>query len=120
MKGKLLLLAGIAVLISSQGMADDVGRKLSSADLKPYDQANYPKTFAKFGEKFVLNEIQLARVAGAQAMARDENCDRVLFSDLSDKSTRDNVVVFVDCANGYRIWHSAGRVLRTAKNPPIE
>jgi len=117
---KFVAVAVLLAVASVGQVSADQNAKLQSADLRPYDAANYPKLFAKYGKKFVLNDIQAVRVAAANEMAKETKCNRVLSSDYSDRSTADQIVVFVDCANGYRIWYGGGRILRVAQNPPLE
>jgi hypothetical protein len=100
--------------------ADQTADKLRGVDLKPYEKANFPKLYAKYGRKFVVNDIQKLRVAGAREMAKETKCDRVLWSEYSDRSTTDSLVVFVDCANGYRIWYGGGRILQTDQGDRLD
>lgn len=118
MRVKLLLLA--LLLGTTASLADDTSTKLQSVDLKPYEKESYPNLYRRYGTSFVLNEIQKARVEAANAMAAEEKCDRVMWSEYSDTSTKRKIVVYVDCANGYRNWYEGGKVVKTAQNEPFK
>lgn len=108
------VVAGVAACVSTLAQAGQVDPKLKAVDLRPYEKAKFPKLYAQYGAKFVRDDIQKVRVAAANEMAKETKCDRVLWSEYSDiRSTPDQVVVFVDCANGYRIIYGGGRILKT-------
>lgn len=87
----------------------DSGPKTIAADIStPYDQATYPKTYAKWGEARVTGEIQSLREAAAAVVALRSECDAVMLAEVSDRtSPPDAPEVFVDCENGNR-WRYRG------------
>lgn len=77
--------------------------KIDPGVYTPYDRGNHPKTFAALGELVVLGPIQELRERGALHAARQMECDRVMWSELStNTSTQKDWNVFVDCQNGTR------------------
>ena len=102
-------------MVATVAHAEKLDPKLKNVDLKPYEKAKFPKLYAQYGAKTVRGEIQKTRVAAAKEMAKETKCDRVLWSEYSDSSTPDQLVVFVDCANGYRILYGGGRILKTVQ-----
>ncbi|WP_146111985.1 hypothetical protein [Brevundimonas vesicularis] len=83
----------------------------------PYDRATYPKTFAKWGEAAVTGQIQKLREDAAKAVAVSPDCDAVMLSELSDRSSPpDDPEVFVDCNNGNR-WRYRGDEPVEPKDP---
>lgn len=74
----------------------------------PYNQKTYPKTFRTWG-KAGVSKINKYMKIGAYRAAESPRCDKVETADLSDtrSSPPDNIVVFVDCANGERFYFTA-------------
>jgi hypothetical protein len=86
-------------------------------DLRPYDQGNWPKLFARYGADIVLGEIQNLRVNGAKAAAELPNCDMVGISDYSETRSKPGYpAVHVDCENGYRIYFNYKGIIEREQN----
>lgn len=65
------------------------------------DRKHYPKLFGRLGSR--LYEVEgLGRKAAVLAL-RTGKCDRVLFVDVSDRSTRNELQFYVDCDNETRV-----------------
>lgn len=82
---------------------DSVKSKIAKAALDPYTKESYPKTIKQFGPR--LKEIEHFRATLAEKAIESGKCDYVYMSELSnDRSTLDNLVFWVDCRNGERIY----------------
>jgi len=68
----------------------------------------YPTTFALLGEKRFGEANELLKWAAAVG-AQSPKCDNVGASDVSETSSRKNLLFFVDCDNGKRIWVSEAK-----------
>lgn len=92
----------------------EVNAKLTTVDLDPYTPSEYPKLHAEIGS--MMNEVTIARAEGARAAAQLPQCDHVEISDYSDRSEGNEIAVFVDCRNGFRIWYRSGKIIETLQN----
>ncbi len=74
----------------------------------PYTQKAYPKTFRTWG-KAGVSKINKYMKIGAYRAAESPRCDTVETADLSDNrsSPPNNIVIFVDCANGERFYFTS-------------
>lgn len=75
---------------------------------KPYDEINFPKLFAVWGEAGIAR-IQDVRERGAAAASESTACDHVEISEYSEKRSSlidDLIVVFIDCRNRQRFYFS--------------
>lgn len=89
-----------------------------TAKVSPYvfeadDKADFPKLARKLGSSW--SRLQSVREAAALHVAGSEKCDYVEVAEASDRSTSKDIVIFVDCRNGQRMYVSesslgAGRV----------
>jgi len=68
------------------------------------DRESFSDTYAKLGEQQFQNANDLTRWAAVAAAAKGEPCDSVAMVNVSDRSTRENIVWFTDCQNGERIF----------------
>lgn len=97
-------------------------QKIGINVLDPYTRKLDPKTFAKFGAR--MPDVEKARAAGAWLSAQSEKCQSVHTSEVSDKSTLNDIHIFVDCVGGERFRYqeselkdSAGRFYTFKSNP---
>lgn len=68
------------------------------------DRESFGDTYAKLGTGQFQNANDLMHWAAIAAVAQSNACDRVAMVNVSDRSTRDNIVWFVDCNNKQRIF----------------
>lgn len=68
------------------------------------DRESFGDTYAKLGAGQFQNANDLMHWAAIAAVAQGNACDRVAMVNVSDRSTRDNIIWFVDCANKQRIF----------------
>lgn len=127
---KRIMLGVTAVVLSACGGQDDSEKRQPTgptlgalrtepvevaADIsQPYDASDYPKSFAKWGATAMRGEIQQLREDAAKTVALRPECDSVMFSELSDRtSPPEPPEVFVDCTNGNRWRFALGDGLET-------
>lgn len=84
-------------------IAPDAVSKYTEADRK-----HYPKLFARLGDR-VFEAERLGHKA-AQLAIRTSKCDRVVYVDVSESSTRDDLQFFVDCDNETRVRVSESEI----------
>lgn len=70
----------------------------------PMDRESFGDTYAKLGAANFGKANDLTRWAAVAAAEDADVCDRVAMINVSDRSTRENVVWFVDCENGERVF----------------
>lgn len=68
------------------------------------DRESFGDTYSKLGAGQFQNANDLMHWAAIAAVAQDNACDRVAMVNVSDRSTRDNIVWFVDCDNKERVF----------------
>lgn len=68
------------------------------------DRESFGDTYAKLGAGQFQNANDLMHWAAIAAVAHGNRCDRVAMVNVSDRSTRDNIVWFVDCDNKERVF----------------
>ena len=79
--------------------------EISKYALEPYSPKDYPKTFKIFKSRW--DDINSLRVDAAKIAAKHSDCDYIELSELStNRSKVDEIIVFVDCRNGTRIYLS--------------
>ena len=77
--------------------------RIADDAILPMDRANFSKTYSKLGSKQFQNANDLTRWAAVAAVAQGDACDRVAMANVSEKSTREKIVWFVDCENKQRM-----------------
>jgi hypothetical protein len=79
--------------------------------LEPYTrEGGYSKTLNKFGTR--ISELEKYRKIAAYAAIDSGKCDKVYASDISDRSTLDNLQFFVDCDNDQRFRFTEAELKR--------
>lgn len=73
---------------------------LPTSVFEPYDRRDFPKLFERLGA--ASKRIQPLREGAAKQAMSSGRCDAVEYSEISDASTRSELVAFVDCSNGER------------------
>ncbi|MBN8484352.1 MAG: hypothetical protein J0L50_06190 [Sphingomonadales bacterium] len=68
------------------------------------DRESFGDTYAKLGAGQFQNANDLMHWAAIAAVAQGNRCNRVAMVNVSDRSTRDNIVWFVDCENKERVF----------------
>lgn len=68
------------------------------------DLGSFGDTYAKLGVGQFQNANDLMHWAAIAAVAQGNACNRVAMVNVSDRSTRDNIVWFVDCDNKERVF----------------
>lgn len=68
------------------------------------DRESFGDTYSKLGADQFQNANGLMHWAAIAAVAQGNGCDRVAMVNVSDRSTRENIVWFVDCANNERVF----------------
>lgn len=68
------------------------------------DRGSFGDTYAKLGAGQFQYANDLMHWAAIAAVAQGNVCDRVAMVNVSDRSTRDNIVWFVDCDNKGRVF----------------
>ncbi len=68
------------------------------------DKKDFPKLAKKLGASW--SRLQPTREAAALHVAANPKCDYVEIAEASDKSTKSNILIFVDCRNGERMYVS--------------
>ena len=77
--------------------------RIADEAILPMDRANFSKTYSKLGSKQFQNANDLTHWAAVAAVAQGDACDRVAMANVSEKSTREKIVWFVDCENKQRV-----------------
>ncbi len=80
----------------------DPKTKISPYVFDADDKKDYPKLASKLGASW--SRLQPTREAAALHVAANPKCDFVELAEASDKSTKSNIVIFVDCRNGERMY----------------
>ncbi|EKO3969241.1 hypothetical protein EF707_08325 [Vibrio fluvialis] len=78
-------------------------KKISSYALSPYTKQAYPKTVKKYGSR--LKEVERFRRKAAEMAIDSGKCDFVEMSDISDKSSIQHLIFWVDCRNKQRFYY---------------
>lgn len=68
------------------------------------DRESFSDTYSNLGAAQFQNANKLAHWAAIAAVVQGNTCDRVAMVNVSDRSTRDNIVWFADCENKQRIF----------------
>lgn len=68
------------------------------------EKKDYPKLAKQLGNSW--SRLQPTREAAALHVAANPKCDYVELADASDRSTKSEIVIFVDCRNGERMYVS--------------
>lgn len=68
------------------------------------DRESFGDTYSKLGAAQFQNANDLTHWAAIAAVAQGSACDRVAMVNVSDRSTRENIVWFADCENKQRIF----------------
>ncbi|MFB0613703.1 hypothetical protein [Aurantiacibacter poecillastricola] len=68
------------------------------------DRESFGDTYSKLGTGQFQTANDLMHWAAIAAVAQGNACDRVAMVNVSDRSTRDNIVWFVDCDNKARVF----------------
>lgn len=77
----------------------EFSKSKSLADaMRPFDEQHYPKMYAKYGNEAMQRVNALLPEIGNK-VANSKYCDKVEMSGISDQSTPNNMVVYVNCAN---------------------
>lgn len=75
--------------------------KFSVMATEPYERKFYPKMFSQFGARMsVINKL---RIEAAKKSIDSGECDYVIMSELSDRSSLNNLHFWVDCRNKNRL-----------------
>lgn len=77
---------------------------------KELKKAGFPKMLKKLGLKNIKKANQLMPKA-AEIVAQNPKCDAVVLVDISDKSERDNLIIYVHAKNGQRFYLSEKEIL---------
>lgn len=83
---------------------EDPKTKISQYVFVADEKSDYPKLAKKLGASW--SRLQSTREASALHVAVNSKCDFVELAEASDKSTKSNIVIFVDCRNGERMYVS--------------
>jgi len=84
--------------------AADPKTKISPYVFDADEKSDFPKLAKKLGASW--SRLQPTREAAALHVAANSKCDFVEVAEASDKSTKSNIVIFVDCRNGERMYVS--------------
>lgn len=82
----------------------DPKTKISPSIFDADEKKDFPKLASKLGSSW--SRLQTSREAAALHVAANSKCDFVETTEASDKSTKANIVFFVDCRNGERMYVS--------------
>lgn len=82
----------------------DPRTKVSPYVFEADDKKDFPKLAKKLGSSW--SRLQSVREAAALHAASNEKCDYVEVAEASDRSTKSDIVIFVDCRNGERMYVS--------------
>ncbi|MBQ3217932.1 MAG: zinc ribbon domain-containing protein [Akkermansia sp.] len=77
---------------------------------KELKKAGFSKTLKKLGLENIKKCNRLFPLAAEKA-ARNKNCDAVMMVDISDKSTKDNIVIFVTAQNYTKFYFTEEELL---------
>ena len=89
---------------ASPSRTADPRTKVSPYVFEADDKANFPKLARKLGSSWF--RLQSVREAAAVHVATSGKCDYVEVAEASDRSTSEDIVIFVDCRNGQRMYVS--------------
>lgn len=84
--------------------AVDPRAKVSPYVFEADDKMDFPKLAKKLGSSW--SRLQSVRETVALHAASNEKCDYVEVAEASDRSTSSDIVIFVDCRNGERMYVS--------------
>lgn len=94
---------------SSVAQSGDPRASISPTVFEPYDKSGFPKLARKLGASWA--RIQPVREAAAFKALESGRCDFVELAEVSDnRSTKENIAVFVDCRNLERFYVSESDV----------
>lgn len=82
----------------------DPKTKISPYVFNADDKKDFPKLASKLGAAW--SRLQPTREAAALHVASNPKCDFVEIAEASDRSTKSNIIIFVDCRNGERMYVS--------------
>lgn len=82
----------------------DTKSKISPYVFEADEKKSLPKLAKKLGSSW--SRLQPMREAAALHVAKNPKCDFVELAEASDKSTKSEIVIFVDCRNGERMYVS--------------
>lgn len=82
----------------------DPKTKVSPYVFDANDKKDFPKLASKLGASW--SRLQPTREAAALHVAANPKCDFIEIAEASDNSTKSNIVIFVDCRNGERMYVS--------------
>ncbi len=68
------------------------------------DRESFSDTYSKLGAGQFQTANDLMHWAAIAAVAQGNACDRVAMVNVSDRSTRENIIWFADCANKQRLF----------------
>lgn len=77
---------------------------------KELKEAGFPKMLNKLGLSNIKKANQLMQKA-AEKVALNPKCDEVVHVDISDRSERDNLVIYVNAKNGHRFYLTEKEIL---------
>ena len=89
---------------ATHAAAVDPKQKVSPYVFDADEKKDFPKLASKLGASW--SRLQPTREAAALHVAANPKCDFVEIAEASDKSTKANIVIFVDCRNGERMYVS--------------
>ena len=93
MRRFLSLVLGMGTLIPTAAIAEG---KIPDYVLRPYDRENFSSYFKKFGSR--MKDVEKYRAIAAKKAASNRECATVKYAEVSrDKSTKTNLVFWVDC-----------------------
>ena len=80
----------------------DPKSKVDPGIFEPYDKSQYPRLAKTLGKAW--SRLQQAREAAALHVASNPKCDYVELAEAADRTTAKEIVFFVDCRNGERMY----------------
>lgn len=105
----------VATAVATPPAAPDVNPRdqIEPYIFEPYTQQDFPKMWARLGSDGA--RYQRLREAAAYKALASGKCDHVELSEISDDSTKANLVAFVDCSNKERFLISEADLRGTDK-----
>lgn len=92
--------------VEAPATEEQLRARITEYVFEPYAAKDYPKLYAKLGERpDPTDRIQAVREGAAFQALRSGRCDHVELAEISDqRTTADNITAFVDCTNGERFY----------------
>ncbi|MHA3082126.1 hypothetical protein ACX1NX_02865 [Acinetobacter sp. ANC 5383] len=86
--------------------------KIAKDACQKYTKVGFPKLYAKIGDEG-LKKIYDHDVNAAKLVSKQDKCDQVIFVAYSEAQSKypDEIVSFVDCANGQRFYVKNGEIV---------